>query len=121
VHAHGGTGEAHGERAPTPVWRRKECPSPPSFYGGAVIDRVMATRAKPTARRRPQLAKPATEPWIPLVLDIDKYGGRWIASQRGKIVAVGDSYAEIDATVRKLGIEDDVILTSVPTTGAFVY
>lgn len=81
----------------------------------------MATRAKPRPRRSPRLAKPASEPWTPLVLDIDKYGGRWIASQRGRVVAVGDSYAEVEAAVRKLGIEDDVILTSVPTTGAFVY
>jgi len=81
----------------------------------------MATRAKPHSRRRPRVDKPATQPWTPLVLDIDKYGGRWIASQRGRIVAVGDSYEEIDAAVKKLGIEDDVILTQVPTTGAFVY
>lgn len=81
----------------------------------------MVARAKPRPRKRSRVSTPDSGPWTPLILDIKKYGGRWIASQRGKIVAVGDSYEEIDLAVRKLGIKDDVILTQVPTTGALAY
>jgi hypothetical protein len=56
-----------------------------------------------------------------VILDIDKYGGRWIATRFGKVMAVADSYKELDKKVVKLGIENEVIFTRVPTTGAFVY
>jgi hypothetical protein len=50
--------------------------------------------------------------------DTSKHGGKWVATRRGEVVAVGDSFADVDAEVRRRGIENDVILTRVPRTGA---
>jgi hypothetical protein len=56
-----------------------------------------------------------------VVLDTKRYGGRWIATRRGKVMAVADSYSALDEKVVGMGIEDEVIFTHVPKSGALVY
>ena len=68
--------------------------------------------------RGPRKAQDSPWPSDMLILDIEKHGGRWVASQRGKVVAVADSFTDIELKVAALGIANDVILTRVPRTGA---
>jgi hypothetical protein len=56
-----------------------------------------------------------------IILDIKKYGGRWIATRHGVVMAVADSYKQLDERVVAMGIENDVIFTQVPRSGALVY
>ena len=56
-----------------------------------------------------------------IIMDVDKYGGRWIATRHGKVMAVADSYKELDVKVVALGIENEVIFSHVPRSGALVY
>ena len=56
-----------------------------------------------------------------IIMDIDKYGGRWIATRHGKVMAVADSFVALHKEVDKLGIANEVICTEVPRSGAFVY
>lgn len=52
------------------------------------------------------------------MFDTVKHGGKWVATRRGRVLVVGDSFAEVDKEVRRRGLEDEVILTRVPRTGA---
>jgi len=82
----------------------------------------MVTKANSPRARNPN-PKPAHANLPPgaVVLDVKKYGGRWIATRRGKVMAVADSYKELDKKVVDLRIETEVIFTQVPKSGALVY
>ena len=54
------------------------------------------------------------------MLDVTKYGGKWIATRHGKVVAAGETFGEVDSEVRRMGLENDVILTRVPRSGAVI-
>jgi hypothetical protein len=56
-----------------------------------------------------------------VVFDVAKYGGKWVATRRGQIVAAADDFAAIRRAVRELGLEDDAILTRIPETGEYAY
>ena len=56
-----------------------------------------------------------------MVVDVDKFGGKWVATRRGRVVAAAEDFAGIRQAVRELGVEDDAILTRVPETGEFAY
>jgi hypothetical protein len=83
----------------------------------------MVTKAQ-GQRARSRNHKPAPHANLPpgaIVMDIKKYGGRWIATRRGKVMAVADSYKQLDLKVVDMGIENEVIFTQVPKSGALVY
>ena len=78
----------------------------------------MVSRTKsPAGRRHRSKPPPAT---TPLVLDADRYGGKWIATVRGHVVAQSEDLKEVDALVREMGLADQAILTLVPKTGDLV-
>jgi hypothetical protein len=82
----------------------------------------MATKAN-GHRAKSRNHKPAHANLPPgaIIMDIDKYGGRWIATRHGKVMAVADAYKELDVKVLALGVENEVIFSHVPRSGAFVY
>jgi len=53
--------------------------------------------------------------------DIGTYGGKWVATRRGHIIASAKEFAEIRRLVRGMGCEEDAVLTRVPETGEFAY
>ena len=94
-----------------------------AFIGGGwlvVIERMVAKARRGSERVAKSLHGRQAAPGGRLVLDIDRYGGKWIATRQGAVVADGDSYSEVAAAVDRLGLRDQVILTLVPTTGAIV-
>ncbi len=50
------------------------------------------------------------------VFDVSLHGGKVVAMRQGEVVAVGETFAEVDTEVRERGLENDVILTRVPKT-----
>lgn len=81
----------------------------------------MVSRSKASERRRGRrLAVDRSAAPVPLVLDADRYGGKWIATYRGHVVAFSDDVSEVDARVTELGIRDGVILSLVPMAGDLV-
>ncbi len=56
-----------------------------------------------------------------VVFDVAKYGGKWVATRRGQIIAAADDFAAIRRAVHELGLEDDAILTRIPETGEYAY
>ena len=70
--------------------------------------------------RRSAAALPRSAPAIPLVLDADRYGGRWIATLRGHVVASGLDLVEVNKSLDAMGFGGDVILTRVPRSGDVV-
>jgi len=102
--------------------RRNVAPPIRCFIGRPPLNETMVSKS-PTRRSKSRSPKSAHAHLPPgaIIMDIDKYGGRWIATRFGKVMAVADSYKELDKKVVELGIENEVIFTRVPTTGAFVY
>lgn len=81
----------------------------------------MVSRSKaPSRRRSRRLVVDRSAAPVPLVLDADRYGGKWIATYRGRVVAVSDDVSEVDARVTELGVRDGVILSLVPRAGDLV-
>jgi hypothetical protein len=56
-----------------------------------------------------------------VVFDVAKYGGKWVATRRGQIVAEAEDFAAICRAVDELGFGDDAILTRIPETGEYAY
>ncbi len=56
-----------------------------------------------------------------IVFDVDKYGGKCVATRRGRVVASAHDFAAIRRAVRELGVEEDAILTHLSETGEFAY
>ena len=48
------------------------------------------------------------------LFDVSRYGGKVVATCAGEVVAVGDSFTEVDEEIRRQGRENEVILTRVP-------
>ena len=88
-----------------------------------VEDVLMATRSRSSrgARRNGRNALQRGTAGSILVFDIGRYGGKWVATRGHDVVAEGQTYTEVKETVVALGLQDDVILTLVPRTGAFAY
>lgn len=81
----------------------------------------MVTRARTSSRTAVgSRSRPSLRHSAKISLDIAKYGGRWVATRMGKVVAVGSSYADVAGKVTALGLQDEVILTLVPSSGAFI-
>lgn len=81
----------------------------------------MASRTRGgTTRRRSGARASLHAPAGRLLLDAKKYGGKWVATRKGDVVAVGRTFAEVDEAVCEMGIQDEVILTRVPEAGALV-
>jgi hypothetical protein len=78
----------------------------------------MVSRAHKESKRRSAKERVVTPVPPVRLFDTEKYGGRWVATRHGTVMAVGDSFSELDAEVRRLGIENEVVLTRVPRTGA---
>lgn len=81
-----------------------------------MVTRARAPGRSPTRGR----SKPSFRHSAKILLDIGKYGGRWVATRMGEVVAVGRSYTDVAAKVTVLGLQDEVILTLVPSSGAFI-
>ena len=70
--------------------------------------------------RRHRASAPKAAQAVPLVLDADRYGGQWIATLKGHVVAFGPSLIEVNRSLDASGFGSDVILTRVPRTGDVV-
>lgn len=84
--------------------------------------------AAPASRRAPRAGGKRARSASPrgrspglVVFDVAKYGGKWVATRRGQIIAAADDFAAIRKAVRDMGLEDDSILTRVPETGEYAY
>jgi hypothetical protein len=55
-----------------------------------------------------------------VVFDLLKHGGKWVATQRGVIVAASTSLENLERVLDDAGVGDDVVLTKVPASGDFV-
>ena len=78
-------------------------------------------RSGAAARGRGKVGAPSGAGGPIVVVDVDKFGGKWVATRRGRVVAAAEDFAGIRQAVRELGVEDDAILTRVPETGEFAY
>lgn len=77
----------------------------------------MSTKANahPKRGRAPASVLPRRGPQR--VFDVDRYGGKVVATIRGEVVAEGDTFAEVDREIRRLHLESEAILTRVPARG----
>jgi hypothetical protein len=93
-----------------------------SYYRGLRIGigtHMVHRSASKRAGRRNGAAATGRTP-VPLVLDADRYGGRWIATLGGHVVATGENLVELNRSLDEKGFGTDVILTKVPRTGDIV-
>lgn len=81
-----------------------------------------ASRKHGLTRPRSAGAEEPGRPPPPTVVEYDvrKYGGRWVATYRGRIIASAGRFAELRRIVRRKGLEDETIFTRVPEDGEFV-
>ena len=79
----------------------------------------MVVRTKASGRPSHASRGPPRHP-AKITLDLGRYGGRWVATRHGEVVAAGHSYREVAAKVTVLGLQDEVILTLVPATVEFL-
>ena len=80
---------------------------------------VHRASSKGVSRRAPGGARKGAAP-VALVLDADRYGGRWIATLKGHVVGSADTLVGVNSALDAKGFGSDVILTKVPRKGEFV-
>lgn len=54
-----------------------------------------------------------------VIFNLEEHAGKWVATQRGQILAVAKTLDELEAALDKVGVGNDVVLTRVPTSGDF--
>lgn len=54
---------------------------------------------------------------VRLVLDVDRYGGQWIATLRGQVVASGRTLLDVNRAADAGGYGPETLLTKVPRSG----
>jgi hypothetical protein len=74
-------------------------------------------RGSAAARKRNKTGATSPGRFHFIVFDVDKYGGMWVATRRGQIIASAGDFATIRRVVREMGVEEDAILTRVPASG----
>jgi hypothetical protein len=80
----------------------------------------VAGKAAARSGRHRKLAGALKESPAARIFDIGLYGGKVVATRQGEVVAVGESFSEVDAEIRKRGLQNEVILTRVPEREDFV-
>lgn len=75
-----------------------------------------ATQRAKTLRRTSR-DSPSRDPEV--VFDVRKYGGKWVATQRGAVIAASVSLEEVERILDEAGVGNDVVLTKVPRSGDF--
>lgn len=83
------------------------------------VPMVHRATSKRAGRRSSDGARKGRMP-IPLVLDADQFGGQWIATLKGHVVASGDDLVAVNKSLDAMGYGSDVILTKVPRRGDLV-
>jgi len=54
-----------------------------------------------------------------VVFSLRDHAGKWVATQRGRILATDTSLEHLEAILDEMGVGSDVVLTKVPKSGDF--